>query len=301
MKANISSHHVSRSCAVTGANGYVGSHISAAFHAKGWRVAAFVHGTQPLPSYTHRQVAFDLSQPVAPETLAGIDTLIHCAYDFRPQARKDIFQTNVTGSKRLLEAARTAGVRRIIAISTISAFPGCVSLYGQAKLQIEEAAQAAGAAIVRPGLVFGHGHGGMIGRINGIVRKTPVVPLIGNGSHLQYLAHIDDLCALILQLAEREESLLPADIVTAANSQPKTFKEIIAILSAQYRPRKPLYLPIPTAIPLEVLRICRFLGLRLPFSYDNLVSLIHQNPQPDFGPITQLEIPFREFSKHTLD
>src|SRR5260370_41877608 len=95
-------------------------------------------------------------------------------------------------------------------MSTISAFEGCRSDYGRAKLQIEAAGLAAGALVVRSGLVWADGPpsgGGMFGSLARSVRGG-LVPLIGGGRHPQYLVHVQDLWALLRRFCERDGQTL---------------------------------------------------------------------------------------------
>ena len=84
---------------------------------------------------------------------------------------------NVEGSRKILEAAREAKTPKIIFISSISAFDGCRSLYGRAKLEIEKIALDCGALVIRPGLVYGEGAGGMFGKLVAQMKKSSVIPL----------------------------------------------------------------------------------------------------------------------------
>ena len=126
-----------------------------------------------------------------------MDALVHCAYDFGPRRWEDIAAINVAGSEKLLAAARDAGVKSVVLISTVSAFAGCRSLYGQAKLQIEDAARAMGAFVLRPGLVYSDNPGGMFGRLVGQVRGGRLLPILCGGRQTQYLVHDEDLGNLV--------------------------------------------------------------------------------------------------------
>src|SRR6516162_1930313 len=119
-------------CAVTGANGYVGSRIAGYFEARDWTVFALTRGRKPSASSSQVHVPFQLESRTDPQIFRENDirAVIHCAYDFRPVGWKEIYRVNVEGSTRLFRAAKDAGVDRIIFISSISAFDGCSSLYG---------------------------------------------------------------------------------------------------------------------------------------------------------------------------
>jgi len=71
-----------------------------------------------------------------------------------------------------------AAVESIVVISSLSAFAGCRSLYGKAKLQIESLALSADAVVIRPGLVYGNDSGGMFGRLVRQVRGSRLLPVL---------------------------------------------------------------------------------------------------------------------------
>src|SRR5207245_9025857 len=122
-------------------------------------------------------IRFRLGEDVAASELKGAKALIHCAYDFKQVPWPAIHAVNVAGSEKLLRAAREAKVERIVYISSISAFEGCRSLYGKAKLEIEKTAHALGATVVRPGLIWGDPPGAMFERLVRQVEQGRVLPL----------------------------------------------------------------------------------------------------------------------------
>jgi nucleoside-diphosphate-sugar epimerase len=171
-------------CVVTGANGWLGGCVAAELRRQGWKVRAAVRTPAPDAVKRGEAVRFQLGDDLDAEVCAGAEALVHCAYDFRARTWDEIEKVNVQGAGKLLAAAQTAGTKRITVISTMSAFPGCVSLYGKAKLAIEEKARGAGAAVLRPGLIYGAAAGAMFGRLVTQVRNTRTLPLIG-GSAVQ--------------------------------------------------------------------------------------------------------------------
>src|SRR5512137_1467583 len=110
-----------KTCAVTGATGYVGGRLKAALQQSGWRVMEWSRQAAGGKA----TVNFRLGQEVDPQRLAGTEALVHCAYDFSARRWKDIERVNVAGTENLFRAARTAGVERIVFISSLSAFEGC--------------------------------------------------------------------------------------------------------------------------------------------------------------------------------
>jgi nucleoside-diphosphate-sugar epimerase len=264
-------------CAITGSNGYVGGCLKKYFAARGWEILELTR--QPKPGT--RGVAFQLGAEVSPQSLAGVEALVHCAYDFKPLRWDEIRAVNVQGARKLFEAARAAGVGKIIAISSISAYDGCRSLYGRAKLEIEQIALDSGALVVRPGLVYGSGPGGMFGSLTAQVRKSSMIPMIGDGSQIQFLVHNEDLSAFIEHCAGGEVKITPR-ILTAANAQPWAFKQLLLEI-ARALGKKPKFIPLPWRLVWAGLKSAELCGVRLNFRSDSLVSLMYQNPKPDFS------------------
>ncbi|HEY1660954.1 MAG TPA: NAD(P)-dependent oxidoreductase [Verrucomicrobiae bacterium] len=264
-------------CAITGSNGYVGGCVKNYFNARGWEI--FELTRRPKPN--SRSAPFQLGEEISPQLLSGMSALVHCAYDFAPLRWNEITAVNVEGSRKILEAAREAKIPKIIFISSISAFEGCRSLYGKAKLEIERIALDCGALVIRPGLVYGDGPGGMFGKLAMQIKKSSLIPMIGDGSQIQFLVHSDDLCAFIERTAGGTIDISPR-ILTAAHEQPWPFKKLLLEI-AKVLDRKPKFIALPWRLVWLGLKSAEVAGLRLNFRSDSLVSLMYQNPASDFS------------------
>ena len=155
----------------------MGSRLKRQLERNGWRVAAWTR--QPEPG--SGDVAYRLGQEVDPNSLKGARALVHCAYDYGPRSWEEIAAINVAGSQIILAAAREAGVGCVVFISSISAFAGCRSFYGKAKMAIESFAQSNGAHVIRPGLVYSDNPGAMFGHLLRQVRGSRFVPIVSGG------------------------------------------------------------------------------------------------------------------------
>ena len=278
-------------CAVTGSGGYVGTSLVRRLRADGATVIELRTGPEPGQAGQRR---FNLREQPGADLFRGVGLLIHCAYDFRAKGWEEIRSANVEGTRRLFGAAARAGVGRFLLISSISAFPGCQSLYGRAKLETEAIASGFGAVVLRPGLVFGPRPGGMLGSLNRMASLPVLIPLLGSGGAVQYVAHEDDLGALV-SLAARSPGEVGTAPIVAAHSRGYTLREIMTAL-ARARGRSPRFLPIPIGLVSAGLSLLEAAGLRLRIRRDNLVSLLHQNPSPDFSGLQRLGQSFRPFS-----
>lgn len=264
------------------------------FVSRGWEI--FELTRRPRPG--SRSFQFQLGDDLSPELLSGVTALVHCAYDFKPLQWGEIAAVNVEGSRKVLHAARAAGVPKIIYISSISAFDGCRSLYGRAKLEIEKIALSLGALVVRPGLVYGGVAGGMFGKLAEKTKKSSLMPMIGSGSQIQYLVHNEDLCAFIEKFASGAVETQPR-IVTAAHEHPWRFKDLIRQVAGA-QGKKPAFIPVPWRAVWLALKSAELCGLRLNFRSDSLVSLMYQNPAPDFSPNAGLGLVCRPFNIQAL-
>ncbi|MGD0349465.1 MAG: NAD-dependent epimerase/dehydratase family protein [Verrucomicrobiota bacterium] len=265
-------------CAITGSNGYVGGCLKNYFGARGWEMLELTR----RPAAGARAVAFQLGAEISPQALAAAGVLVHCAYDFQPLRWAEIHAVNVEGTRKLIQAARAAGVGKIVCLSSISAYDGCRSLYGKAKLEIEKIARDNGALVMRPGLVYGGEPAGMFGRLVAQVRKSSVLPVFGGGTQAQFLVHQEDLAAFIEKVADGKIAVAPR-ILTAAHERPWPFKQLLSEIARGLN-KKVTFIPLPWRLLWAGLKTAEVCGLRLNFRSDNLMSLMYQNPSPDFSP-----------------
>jgi len=276
-------------CAITGSGGYVGGAVKNHFAARGWEILELTR--RPGPGA--RAVAFQLGAEIAPRTLAGADALVHCAYDFQPLRWADIHALNVEGTRKLFSAARAAGVGKLICVSSISAYAGCRSLYGRAKLEIEQIALEHGALVVRPGLVYGSQPAGMFGRLVAQVRKSSRLPVFGRGTQAQFLVHQEDLTVFIEKTAAGKMAAAPR-VLTAAHERPWPFRQLLSEI-ARGLDKNVKFFPLPWRLVWLGLKSAESCGLKMSFRSDSLVSLVYQNPQPDFSANAKAGLTCRPF------
>jgi nucleoside-diphosphate-sugar epimerase len=271
--------------AVTGASGFVGSRIVRELKTDGT--------VRELGR--NSEYRFALSEPIDQKTLAGADVLVHCAWDFTPKSWGEYQRVNVDGSLALFDAAREAGVARIVYISTMSSFEGTKSNYGCAKLAIEK--QAAGhhpdVAILRPGLVYDQKSGGIVGAMRGVMSKLPVVPLIG-GNQVFYTCHAEDLAKAVHELAIAAK--VPHTPIIAAEPVPRPFKQILTTMAGADG-RKPTFLPLPHQLAYFGLKTLETLHAPIKLRSDSIIGLINNDPDPQFG---GLQTQFREFNRKAI-
>jgi nucleoside-diphosphate-sugar epimerase len=277
--------------ALTGSNGYVGRAIKSFLIKQGHEVVE-LRRVRDGESTEPNTVPYRLGDTPSNPLLASCAALIHCAYDFSPLTWEEIHTTNVSGTEKLFSAAHSHQISKLILISSISAFDGCASFYGRAKLEMEKVALMCGGTSIRPGLVWGDAPGGMVGTLDNLIAKLPVVPEIGGGQEM-YLVHQDDLSTLIQNVLNAQASGHRAPLL-ACNSAPMSFRRILRTLAAKRGVRR-IFLPIPWQFAWLGLRAFECLGIRLGIKSDSLISLMNPNPAPDFRLPEGLNPNFRQF------
>jgi dihydroflavonol-4-reductase len=193
---------------VTGATGFIGGHITRQLLAGGHDVVALVRSPEKAVSLRELGARLVTGDITAPETLRGtmegVDGVFHVAgwYKLGARQRDQAWAINVEGTRNVLEAARTAGVPRIVYSSTLAvhgdtrgvpveeryrAAGPWLSLYDQTKwaahYEVAEPMIADGLplVIVQPGLVYGPGdHSNLALVLRDYLRgRLPAIPKQG--------------------------------------------------------------------------------------------------------------------------
>jgi len=231
---------------VTGANGYVGGRIIAHLRARGIDAIALVRRPPPSDALARR---YELGEPLEDSLLDGIET----------------------GSMALLEGLHARGGQTLL-VSSLSAFEGTRSQYGRAKLELERAVLERDGMVVRPGLVFGAGAGGLFGAMVRALSTRALTPMIGGGSQRLFVAHDEHLSELVAALISgRAETAGP---IFAAHEVPTTLRAIAEQI-ARSGGHRLVVIPLPPALVALGLRSAEIAGIPLPFRSDSLRSLSH--------------------------
>jgi len=109
---------------VTGASGFLGWHVARVAIERGCAVRALVRPGSRVEELPVETVTGDLRDPASLARAAGgCGVVFHVAADYRLWARnpRELYDSNVEGTRNLLVAARTAGVERVIYTSTVGA------------------------------------------------------------------------------------------------------------------------------------------------------------------------------------
>jgi nucleoside-diphosphate-sugar epimerase len=233
---------------------------------------------------------FDLSGAPDAGAFREVTCLIHAAWDLRETDPFRAWARNVQGSKQLLATAASAGVERVIFVSSMSAYFTTRQNYGLMKLAIERAVLEANQVVVRPGLVYGGKSGGMAQTLSKLSR-LPVIPIF-RGAQL-FTVHVDDLVAAVATLVEAKE--VPSAVIGLAHSSPTPFRKIMLAMAPPGRSSHTL--TIPWHFFLGLLRVMEQLNVPLPVRSDSLLGLVRSAADVPGGDVSErLGLSFRDFA-----
>jgi nucleoside-diphosphate-sugar epimerase len=229
---------------VTGATGFIGSHLLDRLLERGDEVRILARrgeDVKRLAQVGARVYCSDLTDYTSLEAAVdGVEHLLHCAArtgPWGPWAEYEI--ANVQGLKTIVEAAMTAGVKRIVHVSSISAHAvdvggtadetaplrGGSDPYSRSKVAGEHLLQqlirdkGAPVSIVRPGLVYGPRDTNSFGRFARLVEQGKML-IIGSGNNHLPLIYVSDVVQGILLASQAGQAIGRAYLLV--NDEPVT-------------------------------------------------------------------------------
>ncbi len=197
--------------AMTGATGFVGTHLLRHLLGKGYAVRVLVRDSArlSLPRETADRVetvqgALDDDAALS-RLVAGADVLIHVAGAIAASTARVFHEVNAEGTRRLAERAADADVGRFVHVSSLAARAPHLSPYaaskraGEEKLQEVAASRGLKTVIVRPPAVYGPGDRATLSLFDQLSRRLALVP--GHGRQRLSLIHVADLATALHHLA----------------------------------------------------------------------------------------------------
>jgi nucleoside-diphosphate-sugar epimerase len=194
---------LSRVVALTGATGFVGRATLDRLVEAGWHVRALTRRDQPKRA----GVAWVHGALDRPDSLAalceGADAALHVAGVVNAPDAAGFEVGNVTGTANMLAAAKNAGVRRFVHVSSLAAKHPELSMYGASKARAERLVGTSMLdwTIVRPPGVYGPGDTEMFDMFRLAQKGWALLPPRGRVS----LIHVSDLARLLVALLPAHE------------------------------------------------------------------------------------------------
>ncbi|WP_442879924.1 NAD-dependent epimerase/dehydratase family protein [Aurantimonas sp. E1-2-R+4] len=240
--------------AVTGARGFIGREVVRQLAARGDDVVALARSAIDTREATWRK--YDLTESLPDGLLADVDAIIHLAAetDRGPFMRSHI---ELDALRSILAGARP-GVR-VVFVSSQAASPHAPTDYGRTKWLCEKEAIERGAVVVRPGLVIGSKPGGLFAVLDDVARRSPIVPRF-IPSPLIYPINVADLATGLIAAADEGRN---GECYHIASAYPVPFHRFMSEVALRRHGRRPLKLPIPSALITLADKLAELAGVRI--------------------------------------
>ncbi|HYW78449.1 MAG TPA: NAD-dependent epimerase/dehydratase family protein, partial [Thermoguttaceae bacterium] len=265
---------------VTGASGFVGSHLAMALVARGDEVTCLVRPASRIERLEPLGVRFAYGDVTCPESLLsavdGVETVYHAAGCTTAIHAEQYDRVNHQGTRNLLQAcaSRTTPPVLVVVSSAAAAGPAVddrprvesdpprpVSHYGRSKraaeLAAEEFADRVPVTVVRPSIVLGEADRLGLPMFT-MISRLGAFFVHGLGRRRYSIIHATDLADLLIRAAEQGERLPAAQAKENASSQgyyfaacgeDPTYAELGRMISSALGRRRVLIFPTPPRVP----------------------------------------------------
>ncbi len=243
---------------VTGASGFVGSHVLPELLGAGHRVVALVRSPRAgelvlrrLPPALRANVQLrtgDVDRPAGlPDALVGVDAVVHLVAIERDwNGGRDLLRVNLDGTRHVVEAMAAANVRRLVHLGALGVEEREGLHFATSKARAEKLVAASGldATILRPSALFGE-RDGFFNVVADLVRVSPgIVPVLGSGKARFQPIHAGDVALCVRLALERPETI--GRTYDIGGPRYWTYREITdEILRGMGRRRVVVPMPVP--------------------------------------------------------
>ena len=241
--------------AVTGAFSYSGKYIAKRLLERGEEVITLTgHPNRPDPfGGKVKAYPLDFEEASLTDSLQGVEVLVN-TYWVRFDKGENTQPRAVENTRKLVNAAKAAGVKRIVHISIANPSAESHLPYYWGKAANEKAVRESGLsyAILRPTVLVGR-EDILINNIAFLLRRFPIFFIPGDGSYGIQPVYIEDLAELAVEAVYRKDNY----VIDAVGPDIFTFKEMVELIGDKIAAKRPL-ISVP---PRFALLAAQFLSL----------------------------------------
>ncbi|HWX54244.1 MAG TPA: complex I NDUFA9 subunit family protein [Verrucomicrobiae bacterium] len=271
---------------LTGATGFVGSHLLRRLLGEGHIVRALVHNRQNAKGLAGERLELvqgDIVQGAGlDEGMKGCEAVIHLVGIIVEDGDATFERIHHIGTRNVVEAARRNRIPRFVQMSAVGVRADGVAPYQTTKWKAEELVRHCGIpyGILRPSLIFGPGDG-FVTQMLDVMGKAPLFrPVPGNGKYVFRPVFIDDVTTCF---ARALTTATTGQTIALGGADELSLNEILAEIARHAGIRKPaLHVPLPlmfmgAAVAQRLLR-------RPPVTVDQL-RMLQEGSTCDIGPM----------------
>ncbi|MBA2660604.1 MAG: SDR family oxidoreductase [Nitrosospira sp.] len=193
---------------ITGATGFIGSHLAAALAGRGHNIVCAVKNPAAKNlderfTYIHADYTRDFDPGIWRARLTGVDVVINAVGIIREQGLQTFNSLHDRAPSALFSASAEMDIK-VVQISALGADEQAQSRYHLSKRSADNFLLFSGGrcVIVQPSLVYGSG--GASAKLFTLLASLPIIPLPGKGQQQIQPIHIDDLTDAIVELVEQD-------------------------------------------------------------------------------------------------
>lgn len=283
-------HPAPMTVGVAGGTGFVGGAIALELHRRGHRVVVLSHRDEtargPLPDDIELRDVDVTTGAGLPEALEGLDALA-IALAFRnspmeaPRRGRTFMAVDAGGTERLVTAAGSAGVRRLLYVSGAGAAPDPKRHWFRAKWRAESAVWESGIpfTIIRPTWIYGP-RDVSLNRFVGFARRLWMVPMTNTGRQLLAPVFIDDVARLAADSLVSDEAAF--QVIELGGPETLSMRDVIGRALRAAGLKRPI---VPGPTPLLKLAAAPMALLPEPPLTPDAVDFINQPATVDLRPL----------------
>ena len=263
---------------VSGGAGFMGINLVRYLLARGDRVRSLDIAAFDYPEKAAVDVVSgDVRDPATVDAaMAGVTRVVHCAAALPLYSTKDIYTTEVDGTRNILESAMSHGVSRVIHVSSTAVYGipdhhpiyehdrlHGVGAYGQAKIDAEQQCRmfrekGMCVTILRPKSFIGPERLGVFELLYEWAYEGRNFPVLGPGTNRYQLLDVEDLCQAVYLCATGDEALANDTFNVGAREFTTLKEDFQAVLDYAGHGKRIVCLPVtPVVAALRVLAALR--------------------------------------------
>lgn len=280
--------------AITGATGFVGSHLTTRLVSEGHEIVRLARRPRSGEADIVASCLDDVNQLT--EAFAGCHAVAHCAGINREVGEQTYERVHVEGTRNVVEAAKAAGVEKIVLMSFLRARPDCGSPYHESKWEAEEIVRNSGLdyTILKAGVVYGRGDH-MLDHLSHALHTFPVFGLVGfKEKSIRPLAIEDLVHVMRAALIDRR---LKRQTVAVLGPEEIYLSEAVRRV-AEVVGKQPLMFPLPVVCHLSMASFFEW-TMKIPLTSLAQVRILSEGVVDPGSPVAPLPydlVPTRRFT-----
>ena len=266
---------------VTGATGYVGNYVVKVLLEGGHAVTAVSRNGAKSSTASGKDlgtitgvkyVAADIGSGAGVlDAMRGCDAVVNLVGIIAQRGEQTFQRVHVDGTRHLIEAAESLGIKRFVQMSALGAAAGAASRYSATKFEAEELLRKSDLewTIFRPSLIFGVGDD-FFGRVLKNLVATPIVPQIGDGLFPFRPVWVGDVAQCFAQALSNPATI--GQTYDLVGPKEYTFRQLLDLEMDTLGSRKPV-VPAPIFLMDIAVPLMQVLGPLAPITSDQYAML----------------------------